>query len=461
MKNNLISGLNGKQLEEIEQKYALLEPLLDEYLSALEKREYREAVCEQLQISERTLRRYLQKFREEGIESLTRKKRSDCGRLRVFSEDILERAEELLKQSDSRSIPMLMELLKADKKVGKQVKNISPSTLYYHLKKAGHEFRRKVKETPDGIYHRFEAEYPNKLWQGDTRNGIALPHPDKAGKRKMTYLFGWVDDFSRKIMGARYYWDEKLPRMEDVFRRSVLRWGLPERLYCDNGKVYISKHFLILVTDLGIKKIHHRAYSAWCKGKAENIMKTLKRFQSEAILAGFKTIEELNSALAAWIEVEYNNKIHSGTGETPNERFRNNITKHPPGRITDIDKFNDLFLWRVERTIDKFGQIRFQANTYKIHGLPVGTTIQLRYNPFDLTNVKVYENNKFYCILKASKLSRKAVLNMPEERKKNSFSPEAAEYFRRIREKALELKKEEADNFRYSDLKGEGKEAKE
>jgi len=139
----------------------------------------------------------------------------------------------------------------------------------------------------------------------------------------------------------------------------------------------------------------------------------------------------------------------------------NNIKKHPPRRITDIDKFNDLFLWGTERKIDKFGQIRFQANTYRIHGLPLGTTIQLRYNPFDLTNVKVYEDNKFYCVLKASKLSRKAVLNIPEERKKSSFSPEAADYFRRIREKALELKREEALNFRYSDLKSEGKEGKE
>ena len=190
-------------------------------------------------------------------------------------------------------------------------------------------------------------------------------------------------------------------------------------------------------------------------------MKTLKRFQSEAVLAGFKTIEELNSALAAWIEVEYNNKIHSGTGETPNERFRNNIKKHPPRRIKDIDSFNDLFLWRAERNINKFGQIRFQANTYRIHGLPVGTTTQLRYNPFDLANVKVYENNKFYCILTASKLSRKAILNIPEERKKNNFSPEAADYFRRIREKALELKREEADSFRYSDLKGKDEEEKE
>ena len=178
---------------------------------------------------------------------------------------------------------MLMELLQADEQVGSQVANISPSTLYFHLKQAGHEFRGRGADPPSGTYRRFEADYPNQLWQGDARHGIPLPHPDKAGKRKMTYLFGWVDDFSRKIMAARYYWDEKLPRMEDCFRRAVLRWGRPEKCYCDNGKVYLSKHFLILTSDLGIKKIHHRAYAAWCKGKIELVAKNRLTTSSPSI----------------------------------------------------------------------------------------------------------------------------------------------------------------------------------
>jgi hypothetical protein len=177
------------------------------------------------------------------------------------------------------------------------------------------------------------------------------------------------------------------------------------------------------------------------------------------VLAGFQTIEELNSALAAWIEVEYNNKTHSSTGETPNERWQNNIKKHPPRRITDIDAFNALFLWRAEKTVDKYGKIRFQNNTYPIHGLPIGSNIELHYNPFDLSQVQVYHEDEFYCILRASKLSRKAVLKeVPEERKKSRFSPEAADYFKRIREKATEFKRKQADNFRYSDLDEKEKE---
>ena len=98
-----LPNFNDRQLEEIQQRYALLEPLLDDYLSPQEKKEHAEAVRQSLQISERTLRRYLQRFREEGARSLTRKKRSDAGRMRVFSDQILKRAEELLNRCSSRN----------------------------------------------------------------------------------------------------------------------------------------------------------------------------------------------------------------------------------------------------------------------------------------------------------------------------------------------------------------------
>lgn len=444
--------LNDKQLEEIQDKYALLEPLVDTYLSESEKREYAGRVCSTLGISPRTLRRYLQRFREKGVYTLTRKKRSDSGVLRVFSEEILKKALHLLEQNSSRSIPMLMKLLETDERIASQVRNISSSTLYYHLKKAGYNFKHQDKGNDQKIYHRFQADYPNQLWQGDARHGILLPNPDNPKKNKMTYLFAWIDDFSRKIMYAKYYWDEKLPRMEDCFRHAVLRWGLPEKIYCDNGRVYISKQFLLLVTDLGTWKIHHPAYAAWCKGKIEASMKLLKKFQSEAVLAGFKTIEELNSTMIAWLDVEYDNKIHSSTGETPNYRFRNNLKAHPPKRIKDIDHFNSLFFWRTEKTINKYGKIQFNKNSYPVHGLPVGAKVELRYDPFDLSEVQVFKDKTFYCKLRASSLVRKAVAGIPEEKKKPTISKETIDYFKNIREKSAELKRKEADSIRYSDL---------
>lgn len=443
---------NEQELERIQEVYELLEPLVDDYLTEKQRRAHAQEVQQRLQISSRTLRRYLKRLREKGVRALARKKRTDAGKPRVVSAQMLQRAEQLLQQNPSRSVPMVLKLLCQEPGLEEQANKISPSTLYWHLRKAGHALSHHCSSHFQKVYHRFQAEFPNQLWQGDARHGIPLPHPQKPRKTRMTYLFAWVDDFSRKIMEARYYWDEKLPRMEDCFRRAVLRWGLPSRLYCDNGRVYISHHFLLLVTDLGIKKIHHPAYSAWCKGKIENVMKSLKRFQTEAAVAGIKTLEELNATLAAWIEVEYNGKLHSSSGETPNERWSKNLDAHPLKRITDLDAFNALFLWRAKRDIDKFGVIHFEGNRYRIHGLAVGSSVELHYNPFDLSEVKVYHEGIFHSTLKATMLSRTAVLKVPEEKKDSHFSPEAAEYFRRIREKATELTRENAEKVRYADL---------
>jgi len=51
--DNSFFDLNDKQLEGIQDKYALLEPLLDTYLSESEKREYSTQVCTKLGISPR------------------------------------------------------------------------------------------------------------------------------------------------------------------------------------------------------------------------------------------------------------------------------------------------------------------------------------------------------------------------------------------------------------------------
>ena len=60
----------------------------------------------------------------------------------------------------------------------------------------------------------FKLARPLDLVQGDGRDGIWLDTKD--GKRK-TYLFVWIDDYSRKLLSGRYFFDEKLPRMEDTF----------------------------------------------------------------------------------------------------------------------------------------------------------------------------------------------------------------------------------------------------
>jgi putative transposase len=454
LNNDLFFDLNEEEVKQTLEKYTLIEPLLDENISPANKRMYRKMVREKLQISDRSLRRMVKRFKEKGLGALVRKKRVDSGTYRKFDEALLNRALELLKENPYRSIPTLTALLQADPVCAPLIKQISPATLYFHLKKAGINFQKKYIDSDPKVYHQFEADYPNQLWQGDARHGIFLPDPKNPKKTKRTYLFAWIDDFSRKVTFARYYWDEKLPRMEDCFRQAVLRWGQPEKLYCDNGRVYLSNHFLFLAVNLGIRKIHHPAYCAWCKGKIEAMMKIIKKFQREAALAGFKTLEELNTAFWAWLEMEYHQKRHSATGETPNDRYKNNIHKHPPKRIKDLDEFNSLFLWREIRTVSKYGKIRLENNQYYLKGIAPGTKVEIRYNPFDLETVQVYHENKFFTKVKANVLFNKQLKIIPEEKqsKPAEVSKASADYFQKLREKHDLHKHQEHNQINYADL---------
>ena len=452
-------GLSEKQINEAQDKYVLLESLLGSYLSMSELKKYREQVCQTLGISKRTLRRYIQKYQEKGLKALARKTRSDSGKYRVFSEEILVKAKYLLDQNPGRSVGMLLKLMEQDETLKDKVANISASTLYYYLNKAGYNAKNRERAILNkDSYRSFEADYANQMWQSDARHGIPLPNPCDPSKTRMTYCFVWLDDFSRKILFARYYWDEKLPSLDDSFRNAVLCYAIPEKIYLDNGSVYISNNFSFVVDAIGTRKIHHPPYSAWCKGKVEFIQKILKRIQGEFRLAGIKTLEELNATLNAWIEVEYNNKIHSSTGETPNARYRKSIEKHSPKRIRDLAWFNSLFLSRESRVINKYKQIKFKTNIYKIQSLPIGETIELRYDPFNLSEIQVFFKDKYYCNLKAYKLNSKEVQNIPEERKNdNNISKESQLYFSKIREKYLEQLKKQQSEISFSKLKNEDK----
>ena len=245
-----------------------------------------------------------------------------------------------------------------------------------------------------------------------------------------------------------------MPRLEDCFKRGVLRWGIPEKLYCDNGSVYISKQFDFIVKDLDIDKIHHPPYCAWCKGKIENRMKRFLVFQKEAELAGIKTLEELNATLTAWIDLEINKKKHTSTGEVPDERFWNNIEYHPIKRITDLDAFEALFFWRKPSTVNKYGKIQFKKNQYPVKGLAGGSKVEIRYDPFDLSEIHLYHDGKYYSKLIASLLNTPAIEKIPEEKPKEDvkISRDSVRYFEQIRKKYNENLNRNNDNIRFANI---------
>ena len=105
----------------------------------------------------------------------------------------------------------------------------------------------------------------------------------------------------------------------------------------------------------------------------------------------FKTLEDVNESLKSFIYNEYINKVHSSTSETPNQRWHNEYSKV---KFLDEEFVNQSFLHRVNRKVRKDQTIKINNEYYDIPFKYVGLTIEIRYNPLDVNEVYLFEDNK-------------------------------------------------------------------
>jgi transposase InsO family protein len=434
------------RFDEFQQRLELVELLLDERVSLPDKREAKQAYRYAHKVSDRTIRRYLQLYRKKSARGLLFYRFPTHTAERIDDAALRAKLIELVHELPSRSIPQLRRLLAGNDAFARKIERVSDRTIYRFLQE--HSLGKKDRialEFHDGrsAYRSFEAPHSLALIQGDARDGIWLTGPD--GTTFKTYLFLWIDDYSRKILFGKYYASEKLPRMEDSFKYAVLRYGIPNKAYLDNGKVYISKHFAFVLEKLGCKKIHHPPYQAHCKGKIEAQMKIIKHeFQDEAQRAGMHTLDELNTAFWAWSELSFNKRIHSATGQTPDKRFVAGLPADHR-RIEDLSWFLSLFLWRENRKVSKYGKIKLHGNEYPVTRKPANTVVQARFDPCDLREVYLYDQNEtFLESTWPSKQRTITVPGIPEERKdaQGSISEASRKLFSDLRERYLKTRNE-------------------
>ena len=148
-----------------------------------------------------------------------------------------------------------------------------------------------------------------------------------------------------------------------------------------------------------------------------------------------------------WIEIEHNQKIHTSTGETPNDRYAKSIIKYLPKRVDNLDLFNSCFLWRESRVISKYGTISLNKNSYKIKDIGIGEKVEVLFDPCNLIKVFVYYKGIHHSTVQAYKMTRELFSNIPEEKKKSltQISTASQQYFESIRKKHQEQKSNQSD----------------
>jgi transposase InsO family protein len=234
---------------------------------------------------------------------------------------------------------------------------------------------------------RFEAEYPNDLWQSDVLHG---PSVAVDGKRRKSYLIGFIDDHSRLVPHAECYLSERLGSWLDAFRQALLTRGLPRKLYVDNGPLFRSKHLERICASLGIALTHTPPYTPQGRGKIERFFRTVRT----QFFPGFRggTLEELNVCLDAWIGQDYHLRAHSSTGESPLERFARQLEllrTAPP----DLE---DHFRKAVRRRVAKDRTVSLNGTLYEAPIVLLGEQVQLLYHEHQPGSVEVVHKGKSY-----------------------------------------------------------------
>ena len=362
---------------------------LERALREIAAKSYRIPYSSRTKVGISTLRRYLKLYEQGGFEALRPDVRADRHTPRAFPPELLQKAIALREEQPERTTAMIVNLLQHDpnlKDHGAQLEKLNTHTLTTHLRQQG-KTRRLLGQAPRS-YKRFEREHTNSLWQGDSMVGPWLPDPHAPGRKRRAHLFCFLDDHSRLVPYAEFFFDEALPRLERVLKVGILRRGLPMALYVDNGKVYAAHQFEAACASLGIRKLHTAPYSPESKGKQERFFLTVRlQFMPEVETSEISTLAELNESFWAWLELIYHTTRHSETGQTPLERFQAGLDEV---RSADSEQLRKAFLWREIRKVRRDGRIELQGNTYQVPAHLAGQKIELRFDPFDLSNLELW-----------------------------------------------------------------------
>lgn len=233
----------------------------------------------------------------------------------------------------------------------------------------------------------FEAEFSNQLWQSDMLFGPYVQHP-RGGKGK-TFLYATLDDASRLIPHAQFYFDEGLESLLNCLRQGIGARGVPTSLYVDNGKVYRSEQLARIAASLGILVTHTPPYQPQGRGKIERYFRSVR----EQFLANLDrklslSLEDLNDRLWAWIDEVYHRTEHDSLGTTPLLRWQRDIE-----RIRQLSPDTDLrrlFFYRLDRLVRRDSTFRLHGHFYEVTGQLVGQKIEVRFDPLDLAQVEIY-----------------------------------------------------------------------
>jgi transposase InsO family protein len=291
-------------------------------------------VAEDMGISERTVRKWVARYRAEGAGGLL---------------DRSSRPHRLHKPTPAH-IAAQIEALRRRRFTGKQIAKetgVSSVTVSRVLRRLGLSRLRDLE--PAAPIRRYEREHPGELIHidikklgrfeqvghritGDRTGQSSNLRKTKRGGPGWEYVHVCIDDASR-VGFSQIKPDEKASSAVPFLKAAVAYYaGLGvkvERVMTDNGSCYRAHAFREACKDMGLRHIRTKPYTPKTNGKAERFIKTA--LGEWAYAKAYHTSDERAAELPVWMH-RYNwHRPHGGIKcQTPISRLglgRNNLLK--------------------------------------------------------------------------------------------------------------------------------------
>ncbi len=356
-------------------------------------------------IGRSTILRWIKLYKNSGnkIESLFPDERNDRGKTRAIDDETAQNLIQLRKDKPKSPVHELIETLRQRNLITPGT-HLSPTTVYRFLHQR--QLMHGVCSAPTDR-RKFEADLPNDLWQSDVMHGPQVQHEDKLRK---TYLIAFIDDHSRLIPHAAFFFSEGVQSYLSALEHALITRGLPRKLYVDNGSAFRSHHLELVTSSIGIALIHATPYMPQGKGKIERFFRTVR---SGFLLDAPKTnIDAINAAFATWLQQNYHQRKHSATGQTPFDRF----TAHLHCLKMAPNNLKDYFRARARRRVAKDRTVTLDGRLYEAPVSLIGQQVELFFHPQDPECVEIRFQQQSYGILRLVNLA----VNCRVKRDRNS-----------------------------------------
>lgn len=370
-------------------RYGLIAPLLHgssvnraEYLAEVAGRVYQVPYYGRMEYSPKTIRHWLGAYQQQGLDGLKPRRRSDRGEPRVLPVELRQSIRSL--REGQTQVPVTVFYQQLVTKGLLKPQDVSYCTVYRFLKRLDLVGRRSRQE-PER--KRFALDRVNGLWQADLSYGPYL----RLGKKKaVTYLLAFLDDASRLVPYAAFCLDQSFAALKTVFKEALCRRGIPEKLYTDNGQIYRSQQLQFVCASLGIALLHTKPYDAAAKGKIERFFLTVKeRFYSTLDPASLTSLDGLNQAFAAWLELDYHRRVHSAHDQTPMDAY---LAQASQVKVVSDPAVLDPLFWRREtRRVRHDATITVHKQLFEVPPRYIGQSLEVRFEPQALGEVLLYD----------------------------------------------------------------------